>query len=224
MPNVVALLAAAVFAVQGLSIDAPPTSSPAPVGDLVVYRFRNDRFVVSSIDLEYDERGHGKLVFERKGLGKPVERDIVVSEAVVRDVDAVLGRLNFLTSTETYQTQADHSNLGQVTIEVTRGAARRETEFNYTTNRDMASVQEILRGLANREMYAFDIETAIKFQPLDTPKLLDTLRGEVERGAVTDPAALLPLLRSVAEDVSLPLIARNRAGALVETIRSGKKH
>ena len=97
MLNVVALfVATAVFAVQGLSIDAPPPSSPALAGDLVIYRFRNDRFVVSSVVLEYDQHGRGKLVFERKGLHKPVEREIVVGDSTMRAVDAALERLRFL--------------------------------------------------------------------------------------------------------------------------------
>src|SRR4029079_4468980 len=114
----------------------------------------------------------------------------------LKDIDAALDRLRFLDSTEVYQTRSDHANLGQVHIEVVRGYRRRETEFNYTTNKDMAAIQTIFRGIANREMYAFDLETAIRFQPLDTPKLLGTLTEEVDRDNVTDPAALLPLLRS----------------------------
>jgi hypothetical protein len=219
---IVLCVAAAVCSPQSLSLGDPgPTT---PVGDEVVYRFRSDRFVVSSVDLEIGAGGKGRLVFARKGLAKPVEREIVVAEPVVREIDEAIARLRFLESTEAYQTSSDHSNLGQVTIAVTRAGAHRETEFNYTTNKDMAELQSLLRGLATREMYAFDLETATRYQPLDTPKLLGTLDDEVARGSITDPAALVPQLRAIAEDVSLPLIARNRATALVAKLSkvSGK--
>lgn len=215
------VLLSSVVAVQGLSLGTP---APAPnVADAVVYRFHNDRFVVSSVDLEIGPDGKGRLTFVRKGLAKPVERDVVVADAVLRQIKASLEKLRFLDSTDTYQSSSDHSNLGQVTIEVRQGSAHRETEFNYTTNKDMAAMQDLLRGIATREMYAFDLETATQFQPLDTPKLLGALKDEIDRDRVTDPAALLPLLRSLTDEISLPLIARNRASQLVAEIEAQRK-
>jgi hypothetical protein len=208
--------------VLGQGVSNAPVDTPAGF-DSVVFRYRSDRFLISSIDLEIDPAGRGKLVFVRKGLAKPIERDVEVANPVVRDLDAALARLHFLSSDEKYQTSEDHSNLGEVTIAVAHGDVRRETRFNYTTNRDMAAMQELLRGIANREIYVFDLETAVRFQPLETPTLLGALGDEIGLGHITDPQALLPLLHGIAEDVSLPLIARNRASALADRI-AGRKH
>ena len=45
-----------------------------------------------------------------------------------------------------------------------------------------------------------------------------TSQDEWTRGYVADATELLPLLQSLADDVTLPLIARNRAGDLAKQI------
>jgi hypothetical protein len=186
------------------------------------YRFEQERFVVSRIDLTIDTRGEGRLVFVRKGLARPVERPVRITEGVARQLDDLVARLDFFASRETYQTADDHSNLGSVTLAASRGDLTREVAFNYTTNRDMAALASTLRGIANREMFVFDLQTAMRFQPLEMPHIIAALDSEIELGRITDPKALAPLLREIADDVSLPLIARNRAGALAGRLAASK--
>lgn len=186
------------------------------------YRFEQERFVVSRIDLTIDTRGEGRLVFVRKGLSRPVERSVRIGEGVARKLDELVARLDYFASGEVYQTPDDHSNLGSVTLVAARGGLTREVAFNYTTNLDMAMLASTLRGIANREMFAFDLETAVRFQPLETPHIIAALDSEIELGRITDAAALVPLLREIADNVSLPLIARNRAGALAGRIVASK--
>jgi hypothetical protein len=196
-------------------VAAPPADAAA--GQTVSYHFENEQFVLSRIDLTLDETG-GKLVFVRKGVSAPVERTVRISAAAKAQVDELLGRLNFLTASEAYQTKDDHKNLGTVRIAVRSGSANREVSFNYTANRDMRALADLLRGIANREIYTFDIETAARHQPLDTPGLIKALQDEWTRGYVADASELLPLLQSLADDVTLPLITRNRAGDLAKQI------
>lgn len=200
-----------------------PLGLAAERGAEIVYHFENSRFLVSRIDLTLDADGTGRLVFVRQGISKPVEREFDVTAPVLSQLEVLLGRLDFLNSTEVYQTKEDHSNLGTVTIAVDRAGHAREVTFNYTLNRDMAETAALLRGLANREIYVADLETAVRFQPLDTPKLIDALRKEIELGNITEPESLTPLLRSISDDVSLPLIARNRAGELIDKIESASR-
>src|SRR6185369_16445767 len=134
------------------------------------------------------------------------------------------GHLDYLWSDATYQTKEDHSNLGTTTVGVSRSGEQREVTFNYTENRDMATIATTLRGVANREIFVFELETAMRFQPLDTPGLINALDQEIKLGRITDPGALAPLLREVADDASLPLIARNRAAELVGRIEEAGRH
>ncbi len=220
MSNYVLWLVLPVLLMQSSS--GAPDVRPASAMPNVEYHFQNERFLISKIDLELDPTGRGRLVFVRKGLTKPVSRDVSIAPEILVEIDRLFGRLGYLESNETYQTEKDHSNLGEVVIAVVRGEMRREAKFNYTANRDMASVQTMLRGIANREIYVFDIETAAQFQPLDTPRLLQTLGDEIDAGRLTGVDALLPLLRRLADDVSLPLIARNRAASLVAKVEKAR--
>jgi len=202
------------------SVVAPEASAPTAL----VYRFDNPRFQISRIELDVDASGAGRLVFTKQGLSKPVVREVSVAEPILHQLDELLGRLDFLRSGASYQTKDDHSNLGTTTVGVTRSGERHEATFNYTENRDLAAVATTLRGVANREIFVFELETAMRFQPLDTPALINALDQEIKLGRITDPGALAPLLREVADDSSLPLIARNRAADLVGRIEQAGRH
>jgi hypothetical protein len=211
-----------VFALIAVLQTSDPVPPPREQVTSFTYRFEQERFIVSRIDLKIDTRGEGRLVFVRKGLTRPVERPVRITEGVARQLDELVSRLGFFASHEVYQTADDHSNLGSVTLAASRAGLTREVVFNFTENRDMATLASTLRGIANREMFAFDLETAVRFQPLETPHIISALDNEIELGRITDPLALAPLLREIADDVSLPLIARNRAGALAGRIAASK--
>lgn len=201
---------------------APPLRAQdgAVAKESIVYKFENDRFLIPRIDLELSA-GSGRLVFSRKGISEPVTCDVKIGAATAAELQERLDRLDFLNSHEVYQTKEDHSNLGTTTISVRRGASDRDVSFNYTANRDMSEVASMLRGIANREIFRFDIETAARFQPLELPTLVEALSNELHLDRVTEPELLLPLLEEVADDSSLPLIARNKARKVVDAIRAG---
>lgn len=209
-----------------LALVAPCGASgegPAPDAS-IAYRFENEQFLISRIDMRLDGSGTGSLVFVRKGLARPVERKVRVGEGTMAEVWASLERLDFTRSGEAYESKGLHTNLGTITIAVARDGAAREVSFHYTTNREMVSVAATLRGIANREIHAFDLETALRFQPLETPALLEALKKDVAARRIADAAALVPLLRQIADDEALPLIARNRASELAEKIeKTGTK-
>ena len=134
-----------------------------------------------------------------------------------------LDSVDFLGSTESYQSKSDHSNLGTITVAASRNGASREASFNFSSNREVWSVATTLRGIASREIYAFDLETAQRYQPLQVPALLDELKKEVSGDRISDASALLPLLRNIAEDYALPVIAQNRAKELADLIEKRSK-
>jgi hypothetical protein len=105
-----------------------------------------------------------------------------------------------------------------VTLQVTQGGKTREARFNYTENKDAEALVAILRGLATREIFAFDLETAARYYPLDTPDLLKALKDEIARKRVTDASALVPLLRDLSGNIGVPLIARNKAEELAKSL------
>ena len=199
-------------------------TAPVGIGDSsIVYTFENERFTISRIEMRLEEGGAGQLVFKRKGLDKPVERKFQVSPHALAEFWAALDRIGFLASAEDYQSKSDHSNLGTVTLAATRDGKTRQASFNYSSNRDVWTLAAELRGIANREIFVFDLETALKYQPLETPALLESLRKELAGGRIGDPGLLVPLLRQISEEFAVPLIARNRAGELAEKIEKEQR-
>jgi hypothetical protein len=95
--------------------------------------------------------------------------------------------------------------------------------FNYTENAQMTELAGLLRGIAIREVHAFDLEVSMKHAPLALPGILVQIEADLKYDRISEPAGLLPLLEQMADDPSLPLIARNRAGKLGKKIESGKK-
>lgn len=199
-------------------LQAPAAVSASGTGVSIRYQFENDRFLIPRIELSIDGTGTGRLEWERKDARKPLSRSVRVSEQGLAELSRLLDRLNFLRSSEQYQSTEDHGNLGSTAIRVSQGEMSREVVFNYTRNKDADALGRLLRGIANREMLVADLEVAVQHQPLETPAALATLAEEHARGRIGDAVALLPLLKSIADDMSLPLIARNRAGDLAKAI------
>jgi hypothetical protein len=211
---------ASMFVAPQAALDQPTT---APPPESIMYRFENELFTEPRFELIIDATGSGKLVFSRKGITRPIERPVSVRGEVMAELNAILDRLDFLRSTETYQTKDDHANLGTMTVAVSRGGLSREVQFNYTNNRDMEALVQLLRGLTTRERHAFDLETATQYSRLEIPTHLQTLKNDIALKRVTDPIALVPLLRQIADDPSLPLIAQNRARQLADEIENRKR-
>lgn len=198
-----------------------PLQAPAAATGTEVkirYHFENDRFLIPRIELSIDGSGTGRLEWVKKDSPKPLSRDVRVSEQGLAELSNLLERLNFLHSSEEYQSAEDHGNLGSTAIRVSQGEMSREVVFNYTRNKDADALGRLLRGIANREMFVAELEVAVLHQPLETPAALATLAQEHARGRIGDAVALLPLLKSIADDMSLPLIARNRASDLAKAI------
>lgn len=205
-----------IHAGASVPLQAPASATGTQVK--IRYHFENDRFLIPRIELSIDGSGTGRLEWERKDSPKPLSRDVRISEQGLAELSNLLERLDFLHSGEEYQSAEDHGNLGSTAIRVSQGEMSREVVFNYTRNKDADALGRLLRGIANREMFVADLEVAVLHQPLETPAALATLAQEYARGRIGDAVALLPLLKSIADDMSLPLITRNRANDLAKAI------
>ena len=64
----------------------------------------------------------------------------------------------------------------------------------------------------------FDITLARENQPLEAPKLLDSLDSLIKRNEISDAEQMIPFLKELSNDERIPLIARNHAMRLVKKI------
>jgi hypothetical protein len=187
------------------------------------YEFSQPDFMISKIVIEHDATGRGTITFTKKMFGDTVSDPIVVSGPVLERINGAYAALRFLDSNESYQYEKDYSHLGVMTFRLKQGGKERTAVFNYTENKDAKLLADEYRKLGNQFIWVFDIALARENQPLEAPKLLDSLDALLKRNEIADPMQMVPLLRGLKDDERVPLIARNHATKLADRIEKGKK-
>jgi hypothetical protein len=202
------------------NVQSKVVAEPQPV---YFYEFSKADFVVSKIYIEHDENGKGKITFQKKDLADPETDPIQLSPATLERLKTIWQALNFLDSTENYQAVKDFSHLGTMKFSMKKNGRERETTFNWTENKDAKALADEYRKIGQQFVWIFDISVARENQPLDAPRLMDALDALVRRKEISDSAQMLPLLRELADDERIPLIARNHSRKLIEKIEKEEK-
>ncbi len=197
----------------------PATAEPKPV---YFYEFSKSDFTISKIFIEHDENGRGKITFQKKDFADPITDPLQLSATTIERVKAIWQKLNFLDSTENYQTVRDYSNLGTMKFSMKRDGRTREATFNWTDNKDAKNLADEYRRIGQQLVWIFDMSVARENQPLESPGLIDALDALIRRNEISDAVQMLPLLKELSEDERLPLIARNRATKLIERIEKSE--
>jgi hypothetical protein len=187
------------------------------------YEFSQPEFTISKILIEHDESGKGKLSFMKKGYDEMVSDPIQVSSKTLERINGALNALNFLASNESYQYEKDFSHLGTVIFRLTRDDKTRNTTFNWTQNKDAKLLMDEYRKISNQFIWMFDISVSRENQPLESPKLMDSLESMIRRNEISDPNQMVPFLQTLVNDERMPLIARNHAGKIVKQVEKEKK-
>jgi hypothetical protein len=186
------------------------------------YKFENKRFYIPLIEIEMGADGAGTLRFQRGESDDMLDRKFKLRPATLARIEQLFETTRFLSSEEDYQSAKDFSHLGWMTIGARRGDRERKTRFNYTTNADIKELAEVFRGIATQEMDLFDIETSEQYQPLDVPRLLDSMENDLRLNRITEPERMLAKLQEIAANDSQPLIARHKATQMATDIKKGK--
>lgn len=187
------------------------------------YEFAQPEFTISKIVIEHDDSGKGKITFTKKMFSETVTDPLQVSPSVLERINAAFKALNFLDSNESYQYEKDYSHLGNSTFRLKKDGKQRTAVFNYTSNKDAKVLADEYRKLGNQFIWIFDITLARENQPLESPKLLDSLDNLMRRKEISDPEQMLPLLRELSNDERVPLISQNHAKRLIDRIEKSKK-
>ena len=187
------------------------------------YEFSQPDFVVSHIVIEHDDAGKGTIAFQRRLLKDDLTERVEVSAATLERLRAAFDALNFIDSTENYQFERDFSHMGNVVITLHKGGKERTAKYNWTSNTNAKILMDEYRRVANQYVWMFDFNLARENQPLETPKLVDSLDSLIKRNEIADPQQMLPFLTALSNDERVPLIGRNRAEKLVKQIGKQKK-
>ena len=195
---------------------------PTAKGPRYRYEFTQPDFVVSHIVLTHDDTGKGTISFKKNSLGDDLTERVTVSATSLEKLRAAFDALNFLDSTENYQFERDFSNMGNVAITYSKDGRERTAKYNWTSNANAKLLMDEYRRLANQFVWMFDFNLARENQPLETPKLVDSLDSLIRRNEISDPQQMLPFLTAISNDERVPLIGRNRAGKIVKQIEKQK--
>jgi hypothetical protein len=206
-----------------------PTPSPARAGQprdnkkpadttRYGYEFTQPDFTVSHIVIDHDASGRGKITFERRNEQGSIEEPVELSIGALGRVLGAWQQLNFLQSTENYQSNKQFPHLGTMRLKMEHDAQKRTAEFNWTDNPNASLLAKEYRRVADQAIFVFDVSVARETQPLNAPKLMDEAEIQLRLNGFSDPQQLVPLLQEISTDEHLPLIARNHALRLIKKI------
>lgn len=182
------------------------------------YEFTRPGFVISHVLIEHDAAGKGKISFLKQDFDEMLTDPIQLTAVTQKGIDDALTRLNFLTATDNYQYPRDFSNMGNIVFRHVREGRERTVKYNWTDNADAKFLMDEYRRISSEAVWKFELVSARANQPLESPRLLDALDSYLQRSEITDPPHLIPLLKGIANDERLPLIARNHATRLIARI------
>jgi hypothetical protein len=121
------------------------------------YEFTQPEFFVRHIVVQHDQLGRGKVVFERKGEEAAITEPIELSPVALTRVLGGWTELQFLDSTENYQSEKQFPHLGTMRLKMQRAARERTAEFNWTKNKAASSLTDEYRRIADQAILIFDI-------------------------------------------------------------------
>lgn len=202
-----------------------PVSEKTPEASFVPtyqYEFTQPDFVVSKIVIKHDDAGKGSISFMKKGYDDLVTDPVQLSAKTLESINMALTSLNFLASDESYQFEKDFSHLGTMVFRLARDRKERSTTFNWTQNKNAKLLMDEYRKIGNQYIWMFDVALARENQPLEAPKLLDSLDSLIRRNEISDPNQMVPFLQGLVNDERIPLIARNHAGKLIKKLEKEK--
>lgn len=182
------------------------------------YEFDQPQFTVSKFRVTHDAEGKATVTFERRNEQEPYTEPFTVSPAALSRINDLLAKLDFLNSTESYQTEKDFSHLGTSTFSLQRDGRTRTAKFNYTKNPDAAALATEYRRIMDQVLFVFDINLARTNQPLEAPGIMKRLEILVSRNGISDAGQIAAVLRDLTTDERIPLIARNKAEKLLKKI------
>ena len=187
------------------------------------YEFSQPEFVVSSIKIEHGPNGPGTISFKKKGNDETISDPIHVSPKSTARINDALTALDYLSTTEKYQYEKDYSHLGVTKFAFSQNGRSRDISISWTENKNARVLMDEYRKISNQFIWMFDISLSRVNQPLDAPRLLDSLDSMIRRNEISDPLQMEPFLRELSNDERIPLIARNHASRLVTQLEKERK-
>jgi hypothetical protein len=114
------------------------------------------------------------------------------------------------------------ADLGQKTLRYEDGATVHETHYNYTLNHEATQLATIFEGLSQQQQDLALLEQRLKYDRLGVNDGLRQFENDLAQHILPEPERLLPVLDRIAADNRVVDVARQRARALAERIRTSQ--
>lgn len=200
----------------------PPGSCANPGGATITYRrvFKGSSPEFIEVKIGDD----GKAAFDIRQLeDDPDPEPFEVAPAVKSKIFELAGELHHF-AVQNLDIQKKIANLGQKTFRYENGAEVHETSFNYTLNPAATQLMQIFEGLARQQQDLVLLQRRAKYDRLGVNDALLQFESDLEHRLLPEPERLLPVLDQIAADSHFVDIARTRARALAERIRTSRDH
>ena len=174
--------------------------------------------------IEVKVNDQGKSTFDIRQLDDDADpQPFEVGAPVQKRIFELAGELkNFAIGSLDIQKKI--ANLGEKTFRYENGAEAHETTFNYTLNPSATQLMQIFEGLARQQQDLVLLQRQAKFDRLGVNDALMQFETDMDHRLLPEPERLLAILDQIAADSHYLEIARTRARALAERIRTSREH
>lgn len=174
--------------------------------------------------IEIKIEDHGKASFEIRQLEEDPDAEPFEVGSPVRQkiIELAADLKNFAIADLDIQKRI--ANLGQKTFRYERDAEVHETTFNYTLNASATQLMQIFEGLARQQSDLVLLERRVKYDRLGVNDALRQFESDMDHRLLPEPERLLPVLDQIGADSHFVEIARTRARAIAERIRTSRDH
>ncbi len=199
-----------------------PAVPANPGGATITYRRVFKSSSPEFIEIKVSDQG--KSTFDIRQLDEDADPEpFEVGPAVQKKIfDLAADLKNFAVGSLDIQKKI--ANLGQKTFRYENGAEVHETSFNYTLNPSATQLMQIFEGLARQQQDLVLLQRQAKFDRLGVNDALMQFESDMDHRLLPEPERLLPVLDQIAGDSHFVEIARSRARALAERIRTSRDH
>jgi hypothetical protein len=209
------LLCAAVL----LAASALPVLAQSPAATLSYRKVFKDS-TPEFLEIKIHEDGSGTC--DLRQLDDPPEpQPLQVNPGLAARMFELAKELNYFQGIE-LDVKRRIANLGQKTFRYARGSDAGEVTFNYTVNAAATQLANIFEGLGRQQEHLTTLERRARYDRLGVNEALLRFEIDLNRRILPEPERLVPVLETIANDTRMIEMARQRARALVERIRSGR--
>jgi len=166
-----------------------------------------------SLCIQLDPGGAGETRFKRED-GDDIRLGLTLTQSSKEQFLSVLSGTKYLENSKNYESKRKVADLGLKHLILESASGRREAEFNYSDMKEVNALVTFFEGLLTQEVLVFDLEWAVKFDPLGIPDRLDQIDRVMKSSRIMDTKNLTEVLDIIDRDEHIVNYARSHAREL----------